>query len=54
LIMEVLLQWCKKRNIHEIRLDVYDVNDPAIRAYEKVGFSKHMIHMRLDISDMKL
>lgn len=53
LIMEVLLQWCKERNIYEIRLDVYDVNDPAIRAYEKVGFSKHMIQMRLDISDME-
>ena len=53
LIMDVLLQWCKQRDIHEIRLDVYNVNDSAIRAYEKVGFIKHMINMRLDISDME-
>lgn len=53
LIMNALLQWCKERNIHEIRLDVYDVNDSAIRAYEKVGFTKHMINMRLEISDME-
>lgn len=53
LILDALLKWCKERNIHEIRLDVYDVNDSAIRAYEKVGFTKHMINMRLDITDME-
>ena len=52
LIMEALLKWCKTRQIHEIRLDVYDVNAPAIRAYEKVGFSKHMINMRMNIKDL--
>ena len=52
LIMNVLLKWCKTRNIHEIRLDVYDTNPSAIRAYEKAGFTKHMINMRLDIEDL--
>lgn len=52
LIVDALLQWSKTKNINEIRLDVYDSNPSAIRAYEKVGFSKHMIHMRMDISDL--
>ena len=53
LIVDTLLQWCKARSILEIRLDVYDDNPSAIRAYEEVGFKKHLINMRLDISDLK-
>jgi len=52
LIVDALLKWCKARQIHEIRLDVYDQNPSAIRAYEKVGFKKHMINMRLDIEHL--
>ena len=51
LIVDQLLAWCKERKIYEIRLDVYDVNEAALRAYEKAGFKKHLINMRLDISD---
>ena len=54
LIIDALLQWCKERNIFEIRLDVYDKNPSAIRAYEKIGFNKHMINMRLDIEDLNV
>jgi len=54
LIVDVLLKWCKDHGIHEIRLDVYDVNTPALRAYEKTGFVKHMIQMRMDIADMEV
>lgn len=54
LIMDALLLWCKDREIFEIRLDVYDVNEPAIRAYEKVGFKKLMINMRLNIENVEL
>ena len=50
LIIDALLAWCKIKYIHEIRLDVYNSNPSAIRAYEKVGFTKHLINMRLDIS----
>lgn len=53
LIIDALFNWCKSRNIFEIRLDVYQDNIPAIKAYEKVGFKKHMINMRLDISKEK-
>ena len=49
LIMDALITWCKGRNVFEIRLDVYDVNYPAIKAYEKAGFEKHLITMRLNI-----
>ena len=54
LIVDVLLKWCYNRHIFEIRLDVYDDNIPAIRAYEKAGFKKHMINMRLDIEDLEI
>ena len=53
-IIDALLQWCKLRNIFEVRLDVYDDNIPAINAYQKVGFKKHMINMRLDIENLDL
>ena len=49
LIMDALLKWCKSRGIHEIRLDVYQDNPSAIKAYEKIGFKKHMINMRLNL-----
>ena len=52
LIMDVLLKWCKERNINEIRLEVYEDNPSAIRAYEKAGMKKHMINMRMNINDM--
>ncbi|WP_459211480.1 GNAT family N-acetyltransferase [Aquimarina rhabdastrellae] len=47
LIINVLCDWCKARDIHEIRLDVYDQNESAIKAYEKAGFEKHITTMRL-------
>lgn len=49
LIVNALLAWSKAKNISEIRLEVYNSNPSAIRAYEKVGFKKHMIEMRLNI-----
>jgi RimJ/RimL family protein N-acetyltransferase len=52
LIIKALINWCKHRNINEIRLNVYDKNPFAIKAYEKVGFSKHMINMRLNLQDL--
>ncbi|MDD7886810.1 GNAT family N-acetyltransferase [Flavivirga sp. 57AJ16] len=54
MIIDALLKWCKARHVFEIRLDVYDDNIPAIKAYEKVGFKKHMINMRLDIENLDL
>jgi GNAT superfamily N-acetyltransferase len=51
LIIEELVKWCRDRAIYEIRLDVYEDNIQAIKAYEKAGFKKHMITMRLDANN---
>jgi ribosomal protein S18 acetylase RimI-like enzyme len=48
-IIEHLVQWTRAKGVNELRLEVYVNNDPAIKAYEKIGFSKHMIEMRLGI-----
>ncbi|MCA0933389.1 GNAT family N-acetyltransferase [Lutimonas saemankumensis] len=47
-IVDSLILWCKAKGVYEIRLDVYDKNPQAIKAYEKAGFEKHLITMRLD------
>ncbi len=54
MIIDRLLKWCKTKGIHEIRLDVYEDNVAAIKAYEKVGFKKHMINMRMNIESLDL
>ena len=46
LIIAALEDWSCMKGISELRLDVYQQNDPAIKAYERVGFTKHMIEMR--------
>ena len=48
-IIEGLKQWSLKQGLTEMRLDVYEGNLPAIKAYERVGFSRHLIEMRLGI-----
>jgi GNAT superfamily N-acetyltransferase len=48
-IIEALSNWILSQGIFEIRLDVYNDNPSAIKAYEKVGFKKHLINMRLGI-----
>jgi len=47
-IIDALKEWSSTQNIKEFRLEVYADNDPAIKAYEKIGFRKHMIEMRLE------
>lgn len=46
-IVQSLKQWCHANGLKEIRLTVYDDNLPAIKAYEKAGFKKHIIEMRI-------
>jgi GNAT superfamily N-acetyltransferase len=45
-IIEELKRWSLSRNVTEMQLEVYADNSPAIKAYEKAGFVKHMITMR--------
>ncbi|MDC6384348.1 MULTISPECIES: GNAT family N-acetyltransferase [Flavobacteriaceae] len=47
-IVDELKQWSVQKGFKEIRLTVYSDNLPAIKAYEKVGFKKHIIEMRLE------
>ena len=49
MVIDALQHWAMQQGITEFRLDVYSDNLPAIAAYEKVGFSKHMIEMRMDV-----
>ncbi len=51
LIIDEMKAWCKSRGIYEIRLEVYSENPGAIRAYEKVGFVKQIVNMRVDIRE---
>ncbi len=48
-IMEYLKQWALSKNLTELRLEVYDENLSAIKAYEKAGFSKLLVQMRMGI-----
>ena len=50
MIIDALKAWALSRNIAELRLDVYYPNTSAIKAYEKAGFSQHMINMRQGIT----
>ena len=48
-ITEALKTWAKANGVYEARLDVYHDNAPAIRAYEKSGFTKNMVEMRMPL-----
>jgi GNAT superfamily N-acetyltransferase len=48
-VIEALKEWCRSHKITELRLDVYNDNPSAIRAYEKVGFKKHLLNMRVQL-----
>lgn len=48
-IMEVLKNWALEQGIRELRLDVYYSNEQAIKAYEKAGFHRHLIEMRMGL-----
>ncbi len=51
LIVNHLFTWCRNKGIYEIRLEVYTNNNQAIKAYQKSGFSDHLLEMRLDLRD---
>lgn len=50
-IMGSLKAWSLSRDIKEMRLEVYAGNVMAQKAYEKAGFSSHMIQMRVDLGE---
>jgi len=52
-IMDVLKDWAASQNVSEICLEVYYDNVSAIKAYEKIGFSKYILEMRFNLDDEK-
>ncbi len=47
LIIDELIKWSNAQGLKEVRLTVYSGNQSAIKAYEKAGFTQHLIEMRL-------
>ncbi|MFH6604724.1 GNAT family N-acetyltransferase [Maribacter algicola] len=47
IIIERLKNWAYAKGLKEIRLTVYEDNLSAIKAYEKIGFKKHISEMRI-------
>lgn len=48
-ILEALQDWAISQNIREIRLEVYEENIVAKKAYEKAGFKGNLLEMRLEL-----
>ena len=52
-IISALKNWAAIQNITEFSLEVYYDNVSAIKAYEKIGFSKYILEMRYNLDDEK-
>ncbi|RBW55706.1 GNAT family N-acetyltransferase [Tenacibaculum sp. E3R01] len=52
IVVQTLFDWIKSKKIHEVRLDVYTENIGAIKAYEKAGFKKNLLNMRVDLRNV--
>lgn len=50
LVLDELEAWAKSRGLTELRLEVYDDNAPAMKAYERAGFTPYMLQMRKPIA----
>jgi len=51
LVLAALTDWCRSKNITELRLEVYSYNETAIKAYEKAGFKPILTWMRMGIPE---
>src|SRR4051812_28666744 len=49
MIIDTLKNWSAARGITELRLEVYYHNEPAIKAYEKTGFTLLKTEMRMHL-----
>ncbi|HEY5773880.1 MAG TPA: GNAT family N-acetyltransferase [Chitinophagaceae bacterium] len=52
-IIDALKNWAAIQNITEFSLEVYYDNISAIKAYEKIGFSRYILEMRYNLEDEK-
>jgi GNAT superfamily N-acetyltransferase len=51
MILQALKQWCLENKITEMRLEVYNDNKQAIKAYAKAGFTPNLLEMRIDLNN---
>lgn len=49
MVIDALTAWSASQHITELRLDVYQHNEAAIKAYKRCGFTKHMLAMRMGL-----
>ena len=49
IIIEKIKKLARAKNVNELHLDVYNDNHSAISAYEKAGFKRNLINMRIEI-----
>lgn len=50
-LLNHLLDWAAANGLREIQLTAYEGNQTAIRAYEKAGFSRYLVEMRLNLDE---
>lgn len=50
-IIDALKNWAATQDISEFRLEVYYENVSAIKAYEKIGFSRYSLEMRYNLKE---
>ena len=50
-LMDELINWSKGQGMADFYLDVYSENTAAIRTYEKAGFSKCLVEMKLNLDE---
>jgi ribosomal protein S18 acetylase RimI-like enzyme len=48
-LIAALKQWVLSKGVKEVRLEVYEENVSAVKAYEKAGFKKLLSTMRCEI-----
>ena len=49
LVIAALERWARSRGLTELRLEVFLHNRDAVRAYERAGFTEHLLEMRKPI-----
>lgn len=49
MIINVLIEWAKNKKLTEVRLEVYNDNEVALKSYFKAGFKPNLLEMRMEI-----
>jgi GNAT superfamily N-acetyltransferase len=50
-VIAALEDWTRSRGVMEVRLEVYDENAVAVKAYEKAGYERLTVWMRKELSE---